>query len=149
MGRTAIAIRNEERTCVSGSGDSMMKIVHWDTVVIAFVALFFLGMGVVGLFAPAFVAGSFGISLGSSDARTEVRAVYGGFGIAMAILLVCAAVGVSGLRPGAVLAVATALFGMAIGRLASRTVDRPSAFYPSWLYFWVELVGAALLAFAA
>lgn len=31
--------------------------MHLDTVVIGFVALFFLGTGVVGLFAPAFVAG--------------------------------------------------------------------------------------------
>jgi hypothetical protein len=34
---------------------------------------------------------------------------------------------------------------MAFGRLIGRIFDRPTAFYPSWFYFWVELVAAALL----
>ncbi|MFF5258786.1 hypothetical protein ACFY4C_07555 [Actinomadura viridis] len=38
-----------------------------------------------------------------------------------------------------------ALLGMAFGRLAARVVERPSAFYPSWFYFWVELLGGAAL----
>jgi hypothetical protein len=64
-------------------------------VVIVAVAVFFLGMGVYGLAAPA------------------------------------------------------ALLGMAFGRLVARAVERPTAFYPSWFYFWVETLGGSLLLVAA
>jgi hypothetical protein len=46
---------------------------------------------------------------------------------------------------GVLLTVAAALFGMAGGRLLGRLRDRPSAFYPVWFYFWVEVVAGALL----
>ncbi|WP_028932732.1 DUF4345 family protein [Pseudonocardia spinosispora] len=118
------------------------------TVLIALVAVFFLGMGLLGLVAPAVLIKPFGIALTVPDARNEVRAVYGGFGVAVAALLGCAAADVAGLRPGAVLAIAVALAGMALGRLISRAFDRPSAFYPTWFYFWVELLAATLLLYA-
>ena len=119
------------------------------TVLIALVAVFFVGMGLFGLLAPTALVQPFGISLTGPEARTEVRAVYGGFGIATGALLGFAAAGVQGLRPGAILAVAAALGGMAFGRLVARTVDRPARFYPSWFYFWVEALAAGLLVFAA
>lgn len=119
------------------------------TVVIALVAVFFLGMGLLGLAAPAALVKPFGITLTGPEARTEVRAVYGGFGVAIAALLACAAADVGALRPGAVLAVAFALGGMAFGRLVAWIADRPTGFYPSWFYFWVELVAAGALVFAA
>jgi hypothetical protein len=56
---------------------------------------------------------------------------------------------VGGLRTGMVLTVAAALAGMALGRLLSRLMDEPTAFYPIWFYFCVEVVGAALLVTAA
>lgn len=115
------------------------------TVIVAAAAVFFAGMGVYGLVAPQALVAPFGITLGSGEARTEVRAVYGGFGIAVAALLVVALVN-DGVRDGAVLAVAFALGGMAFGRLVARLVDRPATFYPIWFYFWVEVVAAALLA---
>jgi hypothetical protein len=34
---------------------------------------------------------------------------------------------------------------MAVGRLVSRLVDRPTAFYPAWFYFGVEAVAAGAL----
>lgn len=116
-----------------------------NTAVIVLVAVFFLGMGVFGLAAPATLIKPFGITLSSAEARTEVRAVYGGFGVAIAFLLACAAADIAGLRPGAVIAVGIALAGMAFGRLVGRMTDRPARFYPSWFYFWVESVGAAAL----
>jgi hypothetical protein len=119
------------------------------TVLIALVAVFFLGMGLFGLVAPAALIQPFGIALTGPEARTEVRAVYGGFGVAIGALLGFAAAGAPALRPGAVLAVAAALGGMAFGRLVARAVDRPTHFYPSWFYFWVEVVAAGLLVVAA
>lgn len=119
------------------------------TAFVWLMAVFFLGMGVLGLLAPAAISGQFGITLGGADGRTEVRAVYGGFGVAIAVLLAFGAAGTAGLRPGAVIAVAVALLGMALGRLLSTVVDRPAGFFPTWLYFLVELVGGAGLLAAA
>jgi hypothetical protein len=120
------------------------------TVVIAAAAVFFLGMGVYGLLAPAALIRPFRIVADSVEARTEVRAVYGGFGVAVAGLLLAAAADAGGMRTGVVVTVAVSLLGMAAGRLVARSVERPSAFYPSWLYFWVEAVGGgALLAAVA
>ncbi|KAB2340194.1 DUF4345 family protein [Actinomadura rudentiformis] len=116
-----------------------------NTAVIGLVAMFFLGMGIFGLIAPATLIKPFGITLASAEARTEVRAVYGGFGVAIALLLACAAADIAELRPGAVVAVGIALAGMAFGRLVGRMADRPARFYPSWFYFWVESLGAAAL----
>jgi hypothetical protein len=113
---------------------------------IGVVALFFLGMGFLGLIAPTVLIRPFGIELTAPEARAEVRAVYGGFGVATGSLLGWVAVDASGeLQRGIVLAVAVALAGMALGRLVARAVERPSAFCPAWLYFWVEVVGAGLL----
>ncbi|KDN72785.1 membrane protein [Streptomyces olindensis] len=110
------------------------------------VALFFLGMGLYGLVAPRALIRPFGIELTVPEARAEVRAVYGGFGVAVGALLAWAALGATGdLRSGVVLTVAVSLAGMAFGRLVARAVERPSEFFPSWFYFWVEVVGAALL----
>lgn len=115
------------------------------TTVIAVVAVFFLGMGLFGLAAPAALIRPFGVVLSSADARTEVRAVYGGFGVAMAALLGVAAADLHGIRQGAVIAVACALAGMAVGRLVGWAADRSEGFYPTWFYFWVETVGAGAL----
>ncbi|EMD23584.1 DUF4345 domain-containing protein [Amycolatopsis azurea] len=118
-------------------------------VLIGLVAVFFLGMGLLGLVDPRRLIRPFGITLDSVTARTEVRAVYGGFGVAVAVLLGFAAFDVGGIQRGAAIAVAVALVGMAFGRLVARFAERPERFYPSWLYFWVELVMAALLVVSA
>jgi hypothetical protein len=107
--------------------------------IIAGAALFFLGMGVVALVRPARLVAPFGIALSGPEARLEISAVYGGFGIAIAALLGVAALDPAAHR-GEVLAVAVALFGMAAGRLIGRIRDRPGGFYPVWFYFWVEVV---------
>ena len=59
---------------------------------IAFIAVFFLAMGLYALAAPTALAQPLGITLTSSTSRSEVRAVYGGFGVAMAGILGFAAV---------------------------------------------------------
>jgi hypothetical protein len=111
-------------------------------VVIGIIAVFFLGMGVYALAAPATLVRPFGITLGEAAARSEVRAVYGGFGLAIAAVLAYAAVDVD-LRTGIVLTVGAALAGMAVGRVVAAVLGDRTAFYPNWFYFLVEAVAAA------
>lgn len=117
-------------------------------VLLVAVAMFFAGMGVYALAAPAALARPFGIVIASPEARSEIRAVYGGFGLAVAAVLIVAAVDAN-VRTGIAVTVAAALAGMAVGRVISRLADKPTPFYPIWFYFGVELLGAALLATAA
>jgi hypothetical protein len=113
--------------------------------VIGVIAVFFLGMGVYALAAPAALVRPFGIALGGDASRSEVRAVYGGFGLAIAAVLAYAAVADGDLRKGILIAVGAALAGMAFGRLAAALLGDRSAFYPNWFYCLVEAVAAAAL----
>ena len=118
------------------------------TTVIVIAAVFFTGMGIFALARPAALIRPFGITLPNPESRAEVRAVYGGFGLAIAGMLALALTGHPA-RDGILMTVAAALGGMAFGRLVSVVIDRPKAFYPNWFYFLVELVGAAGLWWAA
>lgn len=118
------------------------------TVVIALNAVFFLGMGIYALARPAAMIRPFGIALPVPESRAEVRAVYGGFGLAIAGMLALAAIN-DGLRAGILLTVAAALGGMAFGRLVSGVIDMPKSFYPNWFYLIVEVVAAAALLWVA
>jgi hypothetical protein len=112
--------------------------------VIAVIGVFFAGMGVYALAAPAAMIRPFDITLGSGASRAEVRGVYGGFGLAIAGALAYAAVAPE-VRSGILIAVGAALGGMAFGRIVSGIFDEGSAFYPNWFYCVVEAVGAAAL----
>ncbi len=113
--------------------------------VIAVIGVFFAGMGIYALAAPAAIILPFGITLGEAASRSEVRAVYGGFGLAIAGVLVLAAIQQGDVRTGILIAVGAALAGMAFGRLFSAVVDTRTAFYPNWFYCLVEAVAAAAL----
>lgn len=117
-------------------------------VLIAVVAVFFAAMGVFGLLRPSRLADSVLLLADRSESRAEVRAVYGGFGIAIAAALGVAAADLGDLRPGICVAVAAALGGMALGRLWSAFGDSPGPFYPVYFYLLVELILAALLLLA-
>jgi hypothetical protein len=114
---------------------------------ISVVAVFFLGMGLYALVAPASLIRPFGVTLSRPESRAEVRAVYGGFGLAVAGVLVYAALNPS-VGQAILITVAVALAGMAVGRLISAVVDERTAFYPNWFYFLVEVVLAAALVLA-
>jgi uncharacterized membrane protein YeaQ/YmgE (transglycosylase-associated protein family) len=118
------------------------------TVVIVLTAVFFIGMGLFALARPAALIRPFGITLPIPESRAEVRAVYGGFGLAIAGMLVLALVNDSA-REGILITVSAALGGMAFGRLVSGAIDRPKAFYPNWFYFVVEIAGSAALLLTA
>ncbi len=108
------------------------------------VAVGFLLMALVAFASPASVVSYFGISELSIDGRNEVRAVYGGFGLAVAGM-VAAAPYWPRFGPGILLAVALSLFGMALGRAISRAADGGAGLYP-WLFFTIEIAaGAALI----
>lgn len=118
------------------------------TAAILFVAVLFLLMGGYGLLLPSALVRPFGMTLPTAAARAEVRAVYGGFGVAVAVVLTLSGLDVGDLRTGAVTAVAAALLGLAAGRLAARVAEPVPGFYPVWFYFWVEVIGACVLLLA-
>ena len=111
---------------------------------VTFVALFFVGMGIVALAAPDRIPAIFGTTGLTAEGRNEVRAVYGGFGVAVGVLLMAAATSPA-LQPGVYAAVAVSLGGMAAGRLVAAVVERPGHFYPCWFYCLAETMMAAML----
>ena len=89
----------------------------------------------------------FGTSSLTVDGRNEVRAVYGGFGVAVSALLF-GALAAPELARGIEISVAIALLGMAFGRVVSRLIDGGAGRYP-WLFLGVEIALAACLLGAA
>jgi hypothetical protein len=112
------------------------------------VILFCLLMGVTALATPERITRIHGTRELTADGRNEVRAVYGGFGVAMAIVLAWG-LRAPALGPGIFLSVGGAFGGMALGRLVAATIERPRRFYPSWFYCVLELLVAATLWAAA
>ncbi|HSV40604.1 MAG TPA: DUF4345 family protein [Nocardioidaceae bacterium] len=90
---------------------------------VAVVAVFFAGMGLTALVTPAFVWAPFGVAPTTPESRNEVRAVYGGFGLAVAVLLFVADGRTADFRDGVLVTVAIALFGMAAGRVLSALIE--------------------------
>lgn len=117
--------------------------------VIVIVGVFFLGMGIYALAAPAAMLRPFDYRLTTAASRAEARGVYGGFGLAIAAVLGYAALTPGEARTGILITVGAALAGMAFGRTVSALFDGPTPFYPNWFYCLVELVGAAALFWAA
>ena len=113
--------------------------------VIAVTAVFFLGMGLYALAAPAALIRPFGVTPETPTSRSEIRAVYGGFGLAIAAVLVYAAWRGGEVGKGILITVGIALAGMELGRVASAVVDDRTPFYPNWFYGIVEVVAAAAL----
>jgi hypothetical protein len=103
----------------------------------------FLLMGVGALARPTLVTAQFGMSELTAAGRNEVRAVYGGFGVLMAGVLVVALQRAE-LRGGILLTLACALGGMAAGRALSGLIDRRIDRWPL-CYLLLEAVLAPLL----
>jgi len=141
--RRAAAILSHAARGVQPPPLSEVMSMRVGSLLITVVATFFLLMGLVALAAPAQVLAPFGVSVTTVDGRNEVRAVYGGFGVAVAALLIVAR-SRPVLRGGVLVAVATALAGMAAGRVFAALVDGPPGPFP-WLFCAIELVLAAML----
>lgn len=112
---------------------------------VAVVAVFFAGMGLAALVKPAFIWAPFGVIPATPEARNEVRAVYGGFGVAIAVLLVVADGWSADARAAALVTVAVALLGMAAGRLVSAVVEPKALVGFPGLFLAIEVGLAALL----
>ena len=119
------------------------------SVLVIIVAIFFAGMGAAALVRPAVIWAPFGVAPTTPAARTEVRAVYGGFGIAVAILLVVADNASAGFRDGVLVATAVALAGMAAGRIVGFVVEPRGAGRFTLLFGVIEVVLALALVQAA
>ena len=91
-------------------------------VVLCLCAVLFAVMGVGSIIVPTRVTAQFGIPSLNREGRSEVRAVYGGFGIAMAAALIAAIFNLE-IRSGIAFAVGFALGGMALGRIISAIMD--------------------------
>jgi Domain of unknown function (DUF4345) len=113
------------------------------TALTLFVAVVFALMGGLALTKPGRILAPFGVHSLAADGRNEVRAVYGGFGIAISLLLT-ATLWHESIRPGVLTAVAAALLGMAAGRVASAAIDRTLGRSPR-IFFVVEVVLAVML----
>lgn len=113
------------------------------------VAALFAAMGIYALARPVGLLTGFGVSVESVEGRNEVRAVYGGFGLAVAAVLVFAVASPATASAGVLLAVGVALAGMAAGRLVGIVVERPGSFYPVWFWLGAEIAMAAALLAAA
>ena len=122
----------------------MQMAMHALTMI---VAIFFGGMGLLALARPERITATFGIPSLTCEGRNEVRAVYGGFGLAVAAMLALAPS--TPLGDGIRVGVGIALLGMAGGRLAAALVERPAGFYPCWFYCALEAGMAGILVAAA
>jgi hypothetical protein len=99
----------------------------------------FAAMGAGLLWQPQYLTRLTNVELTTIESRNEVRAVYGGFGVAIAIALFIALVW-SPLRSGICLTVGLALIGMAAGRGYSWYLERTSS-----TMIWGFLIGEAIL----
>jgi hypothetical protein len=106
-------------------------------------------MGLAALIRPAVIWAPFGASPTTPAARNEVRAVYGGFGCALAVLLVVADRSGAGFRDGVLIAVAVALAGMAGGRIISFVVEPRSFSRVTAAFGLLEILLSLALAEAA
>lgn len=107
-------------------------------------ALFYALIGLAALLRPERLLEGFGILAESPDSRNEIRAVYGGFPLAVAGLLAFCVTGTP-FANGILLALALASAGMAAGRFVSAVIDRQLGRYPA-IFTALELIVAGLIA---
>ena len=103
------------------------------------VAILMVGMGLVAIVRPAAIWAPFGAAPTTPASRNEVRAVYGGYGLAIAAVLVYAEYVPVGVRIGILIAVAVSFFGMAAGRVISALVEPRALLGVPGFFLLVEL----------
>lgn len=94
-----------------------------EILLVSLVALFFLFMGLQAILLPESLGNIVGFSLDVDRGPNEMRAVYGGFGLAMAGMAWWAVFQTPVAEPY-LIALAIALFGMAGGRIISLIIER-------------------------
>lgn len=102
---------------------------------IAIGAAGYAGLGIVSFLKPSVVPAVTGLTAPNADARTEIRAVYGGLPLALAAALVT--------TPASAPAVGLATAGMAAGRAASSVFEgRPSPTMAGFIALETAVAGA-------
>jgi hypothetical protein len=124
-----------------------MKMISLDSAIITVAAIGFMLMGLIAIAAPTRVTKQFDITVLSVNGCNEVRAVYGGFGLAIACML-WISLHIFALRAGICLTVGAALAGMMAGRIVSLVLDHSIGRFPL-IYGCIEFVGAGLLFYVA
>ena len=114
----------------------MARIFLWVT------ALVFLGFGIWGLLSPAAMTANFGIALDTPDAKTMIRASYGGFLIGGGLFFAWCALAADRTRFG-LAAVALLTAPILLSRIVGMVLDGASSPYHQ-AYIAIELVGAGL-----
>lgn len=114
-----------------------------EIVLVGLVAIFFLIMGITALIDPQGTLRVFEPQIFNSDMRNEIRAVYGGFGIAVGGTLL-ATLKYASIAGGARAAIAIALIGMATGRTISFVLEPALSSFPA-LFLGAELLMASML----
>jgi hypothetical protein len=105
---------------------------------IAIGAASYAGLGIASFLKPDLVPTVIGSTAPNADARTEIRAVYGGLPLAFAATLVAS--------PGSGTAVGLATAGMAAGRAASSVFEgAPSPKMVGFIVLETAIAGALLL----
>lgn len=106
----------------------------------------FAGMGALALAVPSAIPRMFGAQMPTAASRNEVRAVYGGFGIAVATLLAATAHDPTA-RTWVHRVAGVSLLGMAAGRLVdlALSADRPGFWPVGPVLAGETALGAALL----
>lgn len=107
-------------------------------------ALFFGTIGVAAMVRPRNLLQGFSIEAHEPESRNEIRAVYGGFPLVVAALLVFSLTRPD-LSDGILLALASSSTGMALGRIVSVLIDRKLGRDPA-IYIVLELIVALMIA---
>jgi len=115
------------------------------SLIVAVVAVGFAAMGLAALVKPALMWAPFGVVPSTPESRNEVRAVYGGFGVAVAVLLFVADRMAADFRAGVLVTIAIALLGMAGGRVFSAFVEPKALIGIPGFFMLLEAGLAALL----
>ncbi len=104
--------------------------------------LVFAAIAVMALLDPAEMLAPLGLQLTEVSSRNEMRAVYGGLNLAMALYL-CAAFQIADLRHSALTFTALFTGGLVLGRFVSLVVDgMPNTLI--WSFIAVEVTGCVL-----
>ena len=107
-------------------------------------ALFFGAIGVSAMIRPRNLLQGFSIEAHEPESRNEIRAVYGGFPLVAAALLIFSLTRPD-LSDGILISLASSSAGMGIGRIVSALVDRKLGRDPA-IYIVLELIVALMIA---
>ena len=126
-----------------------MSMINPANAVLTFAGLLALAIGVRAMLAPEALGAAIGYGLPGPDALNEVRAQYGGFFLAIALVCGLALFGVAPKSAALTLLIAT-FGGIFFGRIVAAGIDGGIGAYGPTIkaLFVVDLVGAAAATWA-